>query len=589
MQTIGLNGVCAGFLWVLYVTLSDIFHGTMFVSLIFAVDAGFDMIFTLFPLIYLTSGKSIFDAKSLGTLNQQTGFVFVQALFSMVFIIKKCSKILRDLDPFHITKSYQRKLKSHYDYAPYILTKEWRKLSMAGGVGSRKVLFDDELHHAVLHHDKLSPVGFDASPNVENAINATNANEDSQTRNTTSATPKPQLEQYNDSRSATPRRVTTTETSIPDFSTVNINNTNTNNNDDNYNFNYNSSPTTPHTRNSRTSINNRSQKSGLATPSRSQSQRFGFGKETDLQRKKRFQREFSQVLISGGVPLSRVDSEGKPRTPRSIKQFHSASNLFHNKDKDKDKLDKSKQRESRTSTMTTTIDKQTVIDGETQTLQVDRQSVASNTGTMTAGTDNDGDVIARTRTESTVIEIKRPEWVLEQQVKRKGIIGGIGFCLMICGAVVTVSTLLNINNAIDFCENPSNGIAGMGDETELLYWDIRCLKKVVRLFSNRDEYYPCDCRLLSMPFTTDKINHTIIETIMEKWNLLEGIRFDGARTDGLSSLPTWYFNLTKERLNMPFLRVINWDTLDIAYIDPAIENLQNLEVCFFVNLFNFVC
>ena len=105
---IGLNCLLTGWLWILYIVWHDIIYGSLFVSLLFSIDALFEMLYTLFPLIYLTSGNGIFDTKSLGLLKQQNFYIVVQSGWSMCLLARKCWKLLRDLDPIHLELQHLR-------------------------------------------------------------------------------------------------------------------------------------------------------------------------------------------------------------------------------------------------------------------------------------------------------------------------------------------------------------------------------------------------------------------------------------------------------------------------------------------------
>ena len=105
---IGLNCIFAGILFVAYVIKHNSLHGKVFVSLVFTVDTIFELIYCVFPLLYLASdnNNSILDLKSLGLLNEQNFFVLFQSLFAMFLLVKKCHNLMKDLNPSVIIKNY---------------------------------------------------------------------------------------------------------------------------------------------------------------------------------------------------------------------------------------------------------------------------------------------------------------------------------------------------------------------------------------------------------------------------------------------------------------------------------------------------
>ena len=116
----------AGLLLVCYVVFNQYFNGKVFLSLNFALDTIFEIVYCLFPLLYL-SGDGLFSLSSLGILGQQNGFIFVQSLFAMIFLARKCIFLMRDLNPTYIAKSYwvrvTRKFTIEHDSTPWIIYK----------------------------------------------------------------------------------------------------------------------------------------------------------------------------------------------------------------------------------------------------------------------------------------------------------------------------------------------------------------------------------------------------------------------------------------------------------------------------------
>ena len=138
----------AGLVLVSFIIWNKYLHGKVFFTLNFAIDTTFEIIYCIFPLIYLTSdshGDNMdsmntlrLDLVSLGTLSQQNGFIIVQSLFAMVLLVRKCQFLLRDLEPTHIAKSHSRKVTKQIKtdhMIPWIKSKEHtKKLNKQGFV-----------------------------------------------------------------------------------------------------------------------------------------------------------------------------------------------------------------------------------------------------------------------------------------------------------------------------------------------------------------------------------------------------------------------------------------------------------------------
>ena len=103
-------------------------RGKVFIVLNWVIDTIFEIIYCLFPLIYLTPDNSsnFFDLRTLGLLKQQNGFIMIQSLFAICLLVRKCYMLTNDLDPIKIYSSYQYKLKNNIDtnkYKPWITNK----------------------------------------------------------------------------------------------------------------------------------------------------------------------------------------------------------------------------------------------------------------------------------------------------------------------------------------------------------------------------------------------------------------------------------------------------------------------------------
>ena len=109
---LGCNCICAGILLSLYAIKHNILNGNVFISVNFAVDTVFELLYVLFPLIYLTSGdaRGVFDLKSLGLLKQQNGFFVTQSLFAIVLLARKCWKLLYKLSPNSVASHFFRRM-----------------------------------------------------------------------------------------------------------------------------------------------------------------------------------------------------------------------------------------------------------------------------------------------------------------------------------------------------------------------------------------------------------------------------------------------------------------------------------------------
>ena len=81
-------------------------YGIVFHSINSLVDSVFEAMYTLFPLIYLTTGKSIFDLRSLGLLKQQNWFILLQSMVAMIFLLNKGVILTTHLNPYYIAQEY---------------------------------------------------------------------------------------------------------------------------------------------------------------------------------------------------------------------------------------------------------------------------------------------------------------------------------------------------------------------------------------------------------------------------------------------------------------------------------------------------
>ena len=96
-------------MFVSYVIWHGILHGKVFLALNFVIDTIFELLYCLFPLFSLTSNQNIFDLTSLGSLNQQNGFIMIQSLVAMMMLVRKCIVSMNDLNPTTIATSHWRK------------------------------------------------------------------------------------------------------------------------------------------------------------------------------------------------------------------------------------------------------------------------------------------------------------------------------------------------------------------------------------------------------------------------------------------------------------------------------------------------
>ena len=94
--------------WMVYICHHNTCHGTLFFSSLFFIDTIFDIMYVLFPLVYLTSYQNefIFSLRRLGLLRESNPFVLIQVLSATLFSIRKINRILTKLDPAYIEHCY---------------------------------------------------------------------------------------------------------------------------------------------------------------------------------------------------------------------------------------------------------------------------------------------------------------------------------------------------------------------------------------------------------------------------------------------------------------------------------------------------
>ena len=103
---VGCNCIFAGLLLIIYVVFHNYIYGIVFHTINSLIDSLFEILYTLFPLIYLTSGDSIFDLRSLGLLKKQNWFILLQSLLAMIFLLNKCIQMIKHLNPSFIARNY---------------------------------------------------------------------------------------------------------------------------------------------------------------------------------------------------------------------------------------------------------------------------------------------------------------------------------------------------------------------------------------------------------------------------------------------------------------------------------------------------
>ena len=140
----------AGLVLVSFIIWHKYLHGKVFFTLNFAIDTIFEVMYCIFPLLFLTSnsgdGKTInkIDLVSLGTLGEQNGFIIIQSLFAIILLVRKCRLLLQDLEPTHIAKSHWRKMKKlkmkTNKFIPWIKSKkQTRKLKKQGFINMNEL------------------------------------------------------------------------------------------------------------------------------------------------------------------------------------------------------------------------------------------------------------------------------------------------------------------------------------------------------------------------------------------------------------------------------------------------------------------
>ena len=123
---------------VCYVVLNEYLHGKVFLALNFVMDTIFEVIYALFPLLYL-SGDGLFSLSSLGILAQQNPFIIIQSFFALILLARKCIFSMRDLDPTYIAQSHWKKVtrKIKVDHLkPWILNKSYNSKIRDQGFGN---------------------------------------------------------------------------------------------------------------------------------------------------------------------------------------------------------------------------------------------------------------------------------------------------------------------------------------------------------------------------------------------------------------------------------------------------------------------
>ena len=142
------------------------------------VDSVFEIIYTLFPLIYLTNNKGIFALKSLGLLRQTNPFFAIQAFMAIYFLSLKCWYLMSELDPAYIEYKYLKDAKkikdgNYYDQTPWIITKQWVRYQTQREKSNRRMPFGDKLKQLVkeMHSHENNTT---STANTANTTNTTN-------------------------------------------------------------------------------------------------------------------------------------------------------------------------------------------------------------------------------------------------------------------------------------------------------------------------------------------------------------------------------------------------------------------------------
>ena len=131
---IAANCVFVGLGWMTYICIHNTCHGTLFFGSLFFIDIIFDIMYVLFPLIYLTNYQNefVFSLRRLGLLRESNPFVLVQVLSATLFSILKINRILNKLDPAYIEHCYLNNIErvkrgSYILRKPWIVTKQWKR------------------------------------------------------------------------------------------------------------------------------------------------------------------------------------------------------------------------------------------------------------------------------------------------------------------------------------------------------------------------------------------------------------------------------------------------------------------------------
>ena len=159
---VGLDGILTGIAWIMYILWHNTWHGALFFALIFFIDAAFELIYVIFPLIYLTRSEengNFFEKRSLGLLKQTNSFNVVQSLIALMFVTRKCWRLLKKLDPASVEFDHLVELKRiengiHNPRKPWIYTKqliernELRNFQLASASHSKSVSATNDCNYS---------------------------------------------------------------------------------------------------------------------------------------------------------------------------------------------------------------------------------------------------------------------------------------------------------------------------------------------------------------------------------------------------------------------------------------------------------
>ena len=467
-----------------------------------ALDTVFEIIYVVFPLIYLApaTSNSIFDLESLGLLSEQNGFILIQSFFAMILLARKCIILMNDLNPTHIIETHYNKI-----YKNIITT------HLVPWIENKTIDHDHDNNHDT---DSISQLN-----NSSNTIQTKtiNSNGDSGSNN---------IQNTNESGS-----------------TKNNTNNSTIHNDKHFSTNIGQDKSK--------SIGKRSSsKIGAAMANFNQTQLFRLVTLSQ-------QVNLSQVQLQATLPVP-------PTMPNQLQipansTFTNASNRISTasvtaEDRDStlplppiDEMDLAiKSLDSNSlafATSTPTVESVNIPETEHGIRNGDElrdENVQTGHDHENDNIDDNYKIKERRMEKDKQLQMdgcsKNTDWI---QCRRKSFVLACGIMFVITGVCIMVFFINFIQNVyypkctiienIDRTKNP-----------ELIYYNEYCTKKVVNIFNNE---YPCNCRAYSaIDMKESEFTAKIVEKTMIKFTNLEGIVLVAPNDDSTNQT----YSFTKE-------------------------------------------